>query len=335
MPGRFIACSVALMLGIAGAVDAQPLGTYRWQLQPYCNVLIVNVVQAGSVFTLDGLDDQCGATTAAAVVGTAFPNPDGSIGLGVSIVTTPGGTPVHVDATVYLPSVSGTWRDSTGTTGAFVLTPGPAVPGSPRPAARAAFPGGLSLGGAAISNVGAPVAATDAANRGYVDSLVATRPTTADVRAALIGEKVWKGLVSSTGVKGTTGPYTTSRVGTGNYSFQFDITGLGIPSGVGFPLVVATPYGFTAVAATVFVRGITIDAGVLTRISTQVLTFDAAGAAIDSSVGVFMTLPDADTGSPVPPLLRLTGDPNVSCSTTGTVTECTYREPGPSGGPRP
>ena len=52
-------------------------------------------------------------------------------------------------------------------------------------------------------------------------------------------------------------------------------------------------------------------------------------------VGVFITLPDADTGSPVPPLLRLTGDPNVSCSTTGTVTECTYREPGPSGGPRP
>lgn len=46
---------------LAVPATAQPLGTFRWQLQPYCNVLTLNVVQGG-VYTLDGTDDRCGAS---------------------------------------------------------------------------------------------------------------------------------------------------------------------------------------------------------------------------------------------------------------------------------
>jgi hypothetical protein len=102
-------------------------------LQPYCNVVAVTVVQQGAQYQLDGTDDQCGAGQRASVTGLAFLNPDGSIGFGLTIVTSPGGVPVQVDATIALASLSGTWRDSTGATGAFVFTPGTAVPGSGRP----------------------------------------------------------------------------------------------------------------------------------------------------------------------------------------------------------
>lgn len=34
-------------------VRAQPIGTFRWQLQPYCNIVTLNVTQHGAVFTLD------------------------------------------------------------------------------------------------------------------------------------------------------------------------------------------------------------------------------------------------------------------------------------------
>jgi len=66
---------VALLSAVGSAADAEPLGTFRWQTQPYCNVLTLNVTQTGSVYTLDGFDDQCGAGARASVTGTAFPNP--------------------------------------------------------------------------------------------------------------------------------------------------------------------------------------------------------------------------------------------------------------------
>lgn len=101
--------------------STQPLGTYRWQLQPYCNIVTLAVVQQGGQYQLDGQDDQCGATVRASVVGLAYPNPDGSIGFGLTIVTAPGATPVHVNAAIAIASLSGSWRDSAGNTGTFVV----------------------------------------------------------------------------------------------------------------------------------------------------------------------------------------------------------------------
>jgi len=119
-----------------GAI-AQPLGAFRWQLQPFCNIVNVNVTRNGDVATLDGFDDQCGgAAPHAPLIGVATVNPDGTVGLGLTIVSVPGGGPVHVDATVTLASGSGSWSDSAGRTGAFTLTPGAGTPGSPRPPGR-------------------------------------------------------------------------------------------------------------------------------------------------------------------------------------------------------
>ena len=134
---RAIQLSVAgvLILSFAHDLSAQPLGTFRWQLQPFCNLVSLAVTQNGAVYRLEGTDDQCGAGTAASAIGTAFLNPDGTIGLGLVIVATPGGSPVHVDATLTLPSLGGMWRDSAGRTGSFVFTPGSGAGGSPRPAA--------------------------------------------------------------------------------------------------------------------------------------------------------------------------------------------------------
>ena len=64
-----------LVLLSAVLAGAQPLGSYRWQQQPYCNVLTLNVVQVGAIYQLDGSDDQCGAATRAAVVRDRVPQP--------------------------------------------------------------------------------------------------------------------------------------------------------------------------------------------------------------------------------------------------------------------
>ncbi len=120
------------------AIQAQSLGTFRWQLQPYCNIVSVAVTQSGAVYRLEGTDDQCGgATDQASVIGTAFQNPDGTIGMGLNIVRSPGGLPLPVDAEISMATLSGTWRDSAGNSGTFSFTPGAGTGGSPRPAAGA------------------------------------------------------------------------------------------------------------------------------------------------------------------------------------------------------
>lgn len=135
MHTREVVLAVAVWLaGLAGTALAQPVGTFRWQLQPFCNVITVAITQNGAVYRLEGTDDQCGGgADAASVTGTAFPNADGTIGFGLNIVTAPGGRPVHVDAEISLATFSGTWRDSAGATGAFVLTPGAGNGGNARP----------------------------------------------------------------------------------------------------------------------------------------------------------------------------------------------------------
>ena len=140
---------------LAAPASAQPLGTFRWQLQPYCNVITLTVVQQGAQYQLDGIDEQCAAAVKGSVVGLAFQNPDGSIGFGLTIVTAPGGTPVHVDATISIATLSGTWRDSAGNNGAFVFTPGAGVAGSPRPV----LPGGIAPGSITTTQI-APAAIT-------------------------------------------------------------------------------------------------------------------------------------------------------------------------------
>jgi hypothetical protein len=130
----------SLALAVIAAVSwsvvpasAQPLGTFNWQLQPFCNLLTIAVVQQGGQYQLDGRDDLCGEPQGATLVGLAIQNPDGTIGLGLTIVTSQGGTPVHVYATLSIATLGGTWHDNAGNSGSFVFTPGSRVVGTPRP----------------------------------------------------------------------------------------------------------------------------------------------------------------------------------------------------------
>ena len=73
-------------------------------------------------------------------------NPDGSIGMGLTIVTPLKGTPVHVTVEISLASLSGTWRTPNGDSGPFVFTPGAPTVGYPRPLpADGAMPPAISL----------------------------------------------------------------------------------------------------------------------------------------------------------------------------------------------
>ncbi len=123
----------ALATLVATSAQAQPLGTFRWQLQPYCNIVTVAVTQNGGIYRLEGTDDQCGASVAASIVGTAFVNPDGTIGMGVTVVAAPGGQALPLSASISPVSLGGSWRDAGGNSGAFVPTPGGGTGGSPRP----------------------------------------------------------------------------------------------------------------------------------------------------------------------------------------------------------
>ncbi|MGE0463981.1 MAG: hypothetical protein AB7Q16_21650 [Vicinamibacterales bacterium] len=143
MRTRIVPALVGLgLLAAHSAASAQPLGVFQWQIQPFCNVIRLDVTQEGGLFTLRGTDDQCGLPQQAGVVGLAFQNPDGTIGFGLTIVTAPGGVAVHLDAAISLSSLSGTWRDSAGNTGAFVFTPGAGQGGPPRPAPVTTIPPG-------------------------------------------------------------------------------------------------------------------------------------------------------------------------------------------------
>lgn len=127
--------ALGLIAVCAPAASGQVLGTYSWQMQPYCNVVTLTLTSAPAGFTLDGVDNQCGATNQASAVGVASFNASGNVTLNFSIVTAPAGKPVHVSAVVSPANGGGTWTDSVGNTGTFAFfaqTPG--LPARPLPA---------------------------------------------------------------------------------------------------------------------------------------------------------------------------------------------------------
>ena len=109
-------------LALTAPAAAQTLGTFRWQLEPYCNIVSVTVVQQGGHYLLDGTDDQCGGGARSSVNGLAFLNADGSIAFGLTLVA-PTSTPVHIAATMSLATLSGGWQAG-ALFGPFTFTPG-------------------------------------------------------------------------------------------------------------------------------------------------------------------------------------------------------------------
>ena len=127
----------AMVLGLAvwtESASAQVIGTFTWQLQPYCNRIVATVTQGSASFELSGYEDQCGAPRRAPLTGTAVQNPDGTVQFGISL-TPPASRPVNVSATIDLGTLNGTWLDNGGHSGALAFNGAGA--GSPRPRAGA------------------------------------------------------------------------------------------------------------------------------------------------------------------------------------------------------
>jgi hypothetical protein len=194
--------STAVLVLVLGATPAaaQSIGTFKWQLLPYCNVLTLTVIQMGGIYTLSGTDDQCGAQSGrASAAGTAFLNPGGTIGMGLAIVTTPGGRPVHVDATINLGSLSGTWRDSEGHTSSYIYTPLAGIAGPPRPTPTGAIaPGSITSVEIAAGAVGAVHLAPGAVTAAAIADGSITGEKIADgtITAVKIGDRPRAGFVA-------------------------------------------------------------------------------------------------------------------------------------------
>lgn len=123
-----IATVSAFVIAIAGAADAQVIGTFSWQTQPYCNVITVQVHQQGPLYQLTGSDNLCGTGTAP-VTGTAVPV-GGAVVFGLTAAL-PSGRAAQISASISLATVSGTWADADGHTGTFAF--GANTAGAPRP----------------------------------------------------------------------------------------------------------------------------------------------------------------------------------------------------------
>jgi hypothetical protein len=165
-----------LVTGGSRPAAAQAIGTFSWQLAPFCNVVTVNVTQNGAIYTLDGFDNQCGgANPRAPVVGSLTFNPNGSLGIGLAIVTAPSGVPVHVAATMFLSTLGGTWRDSAGNDGAFIFNGNGA--GTPRPVP-------IPVGGGDVTGVTAGTGLSGGGTGGDVTLAVDTTVIQARVAAS-------------------------------------------------------------------------------------------------------------------------------------------------------
>lgn len=126
------ATAMALVLtGLtAASAGAQTIGTFRWQLSPFCNVLSLTIIQQGSSYELTGTDDGCGTSGVAPATGTALVSGTSSVVMGITVIAPTGGSRQY-SATINLTNFNGTWTDGDGT-GTFSFNPVLPAVGSPR-----------------------------------------------------------------------------------------------------------------------------------------------------------------------------------------------------------
>jgi hypothetical protein len=108
--------------------SGQTIGTFRWQLSPFCNVLTLTVVLQGSFYQLVGTDDGCSGGTPIPVTGTAFQHGSG-ITMGLTAVSAAGGAR-SVSASLNLIDFNGTWSDGDDS-GTFTFNPPLPATGQP------------------------------------------------------------------------------------------------------------------------------------------------------------------------------------------------------------
>jgi hypothetical protein len=152
MNRRVVVVSMVLLAMAALVVPAalaQPIGTFRWQFAPYCNVVTLYAVQQpNSVIALSGTDDQCGDPVTAAAAGTAHLNPNGTISVSLT-VTRPDGIVFSSTAEVNLVTGLGPWKDDASNSGTFQINPpSPATGARRRITLKGVYSSGFTAAGA-------------------------------------------------------------------------------------------------------------------------------------------------------------------------------------------
>jgi hypothetical protein len=186
--------SSMMLLGSGLAFGVESLGTFRWQLSPFCNVLTLTIVTDGPIATVSGYDDVCGAAERQAVVGAAYPNPNGSVGIGLTILSA-AARPSYVQILIAAGSSSGTWKDESGTSGPFIFNPDPSPKGSPRDVVLGPCPpDSVKVGPTCIDKYEASVWFVPAALSMLIQKIRLGTVTLADLRADWVPEPVQVGL---------------------------------------------------------------------------------------------------------------------------------------------
>jgi hypothetical protein len=264
--------------------EAQPLGVFRWQTHPFCNVLTLAVTATPSGFRMEGTDDQCGGTPASAI-GMAYPKADGTVGMGLTLIFA-SAVSLHVDGTI-VPGAgfSGSWSDSVGRAGTLFLTPGAAVGGSVRPVVAPVVTYG--------STVVQPPGGTD---RG-LSATVATDTGTANDAAGLYGRFGAPIALQSPAPAGVHGD-SAARVGV----MGLTDTGHGVVGGAGTGVGVQ---GYASSGAnSIAMQAVHLDGGTALEIRNG--TIKVSG---DVRTAFIVTLPSAGCHLVDHPLLN--GDPNA------------------------
>jgi hypothetical protein len=214
-------CVTTLLLAPRMASGISPVGTFQWQFAPFCNVLTLTVLQEGTVFLLNGSDDSCGAASASSVTGTASLGPDGSVLMGVILVTGNGLT-VSVSISLDPSTLAGTWVDSMGNSGNFVPNPPSPTTGAPRPAPSAVVgPVGPTGPAGSTGPIGPPgpqglpgPAAPQGAIVGQAE--VPCNQDASDIFVFIVGRSFFA-------VTGPNGAFTLSGLPPGNYTLRLEI----------------------------------------------------------------------------------------------------------------
>lgn len=120
LPGMLVFAFVVPLL-LASSTSAQVFGTFSWQMQPYCNKVVLTLTTTPTGFALSGYDDMCGGNPRSTAGGQAVFNPDGTVSVNFTLVTSPSGRSAGVSGIVSPFTGAGTWTDSLGHTGTFVL----------------------------------------------------------------------------------------------------------------------------------------------------------------------------------------------------------------------
>ncbi|MGD9903455.1 MAG: hypothetical protein AB7U83_08285 [Vicinamibacterales bacterium] len=124
---------------LAVPAQAQNLGTFRWQLQPYGAVVNLTITaRPGGMFDLVGYEEVCAGTLRRwPVTGVAVQQPDGRIMFGFTTIND-AGHGLHTRAVIQLPDFNGFYADNAGNglvggpPAIFAFNPGVVCPLGPR-----------------------------------------------------------------------------------------------------------------------------------------------------------------------------------------------------------